>query len=189
MFKNYTKIVIKSKNFCTLLNQNTDQAVKVPFLNNYLSESLFTISKKSLKEPQLNIIESINKFNNSIIMCDDFSGRKYSCMLGIMNKLLNRKDEDLKEEEKPELNQSEDFFVNTVNDYKRKKENIHLNNDKKDVNPRGALIICQKFEFATHFYRICRRLDYKNKLKLIRVGTSLHTVAPTVELDVFLFLY
>jgi hypothetical protein len=184
MLKNYIRKVINSKNFCTLINQNKDQGLKIPFLNNYLTESLFTFSKKSLKEPQLNIIESINKFKNTIIMCDDFSGRKYSCMLGIMNKLLNRKDEGLEEKEKLDLIQSEDFFVNTVNDFKRKKENIHLNNEKKEINPRGALVICQKFEFATHFYRICRRLDYKNKLKLIRVGTSLHTVAPTVELDV-----
>ncbi len=146
-------------------------------MNAYLEESLSHLGQKILKVPQIDIIQSINREAHSVILCDDFSGRKYSCMLGVMNRIIANPC--------PKENEDEDFFVNTVDAFKNKKDNIVSNRAKSKMNPRGALVICQKFEFATYIYRICRRLDYLNKLKLVRVGTSLHTVSPTVELNVY----
>jgi hypothetical protein len=128
----------------------------------------------------MNIIESINKQTHSMILCDEFSGRKYSCALGVMNKILNR----IESENNNEYDSSsEDLFVNAIDVYKQSKERKDDNKVKQTYKPRGALIICQKFEFATHFYRICRKIDHKNKLRMTRLGASLHTVSPTVELD------
>jgi hypothetical protein len=178
------------RNFSTVEKIENKGENELTNLNSYLKESLFSISKKNLKIPQVNIIESIDKSTPSLILCDDFNGRKYSCILGIMNRLFNRGTENhysnllTDSENSASESETEEFFVNTVDAFKKKKEQAHKNLEKKDKLPRGALVICQKFEFATHFYRISRRLDFKNKLRMMRVGTSLHTVAPTVELDV-----
>jgi hypothetical protein len=177
------------KLFCSLINKADEDLssgsespndirnlLDVP-LNDYLIQSLTHLgSTNVLKKSQVDIINSISKSHHSMILCDDYSGRKYSCILGIMNRIISNPchDQDYKEE----------FFVNTVDTFKIKKDNLIGNRSKSKINPRGALVICQKFEFATYFYRITRRLDFRNKLKLVRVGTSLHTVSPTVELNV-----
>jgi len=169
---------IIGKNNC--VNDDNDNK---GILNSYLQESLKLISNNKLQTSQTNIIESINQVSHSMILCDEFSGRKYSCLLGVLNRIINRKDE---EKESETSSESEEFFVNSMDAYKVSKAKADENLIKKYIKPRGALIICQKFEFATHFYRICRKLDFKNKLKMIRLGTSLHTVTPTVEIDVFI---
>ena len=171
--------------FTTTLKEEKILNKEVPLLNPYLQESLISISNNKLKDPQTNIIESINKNSHSMILCDEFSGRKYSCALGIMNRIINSKED---EKESDSSSENEEFFINTLDVYKKSKERADDNKVKKFTKPKGALIICQKFEFATHFYRICRKLDFKNKLRMVRVGTSLHTVSPTVELDVIIIL-
>lgn len=164
-------------------------ALKV--LNPYLKESVFSISKQTnLKHPEISIIESINKSNPSMILCDDYHGRKLSCMLGIMNRIINRGPEEYSRQNTTDSeysaseSETEEFFINTVDKFNKKQEMTKKNSDKKDRAPRGAMIICQKFEFATYFYRMCRKFDFMNKLRMVRVGTSLHTVAPTIEFDV-----
>jgi hypothetical protein len=176
------------KLFCSLINkanEDVSSGSENPIenknlldspLNDYLDESLAHLGSNFLKKSQIDIINSIAKPHHSMILCDDFSGRKYSCILAIMNKILSNTC--------PIQDNFEDFFINTVDTFKNKKDNHLSNKLKSKINPRGALVICQKFEFATYLYRITRRLDYKNKLKLVRVGTSLHTVSPTVELNV-----
>jgi len=160
------------------------------FLNSYLKESLHELSKSHLKANQMNIIESINKTDlHSMILCDDFSGRKYSSLLGVMNRVINSKEKSTEQNlihKHPASEIKEDeYFTNTKQILKKSKENSEQNlKIKKEIKPRGALVICQKYEFATHFYRICRKFDFQNRLRLVRVGTSLHSVTPTIDLDV-----
>jgi len=181
----FRKNIINFKNFSTISSHQSEIPIEPSVLNSYLKESLTTQHKfKNFKTIHLNIIESINKENShSMILCDEYV-RKNACMLGIMNRIMNSKDVKKSEEEESEEKVEEEFFINTMDSFNKKQEMIEKNLEKRKIKPRGALIICQKFEFATHYYRICRKLDYKNNLKLVRVGTSLHTVAPTVELDV-----
>jgi len=160
-----------------------------PGLNTYLKECIQKLGKINLKTNQINIIQNINKIDShSMILCDDFSGRKYSSLLGVMNRVLNTKEKSaaqnlLHKNSSTEIKEDE-YFASTKEILKKSKENIEKNMTKKHLKPRGAIVICQKFEFATHFYRICRKLDCENRLRLVRVGTSLHTVSPTVDLEV-----
>ena len=123
-----------------------------------------------------------------MILCDDFSGRKYSSLLGVMNRVLNTKEksaaQNLLHKNSPTEIKEDEYFASTKEILKKSKENIEKNLTKKNLKPRGAIVICQKSEFATHFFRICRKLDCQNRLRLVRVGTSLHTVSPTVDLEV-----
>jgi hypothetical protein len=165
------------KNIFKFTFKNIVNITDFPVLNTYLKESLCSINNLNLKEIQVKIIESIQKSDASIILCDDFVGRKNFCMLGIMNRILKNKKTEISDKE-------EDFFLNPIKIYENQIREHKKNLEKANLNPHGALIICQKFEFATQYYRICRKFDYKNQLRCVRVGTSLHTVAPTVELDV-----
>jgi hypothetical protein len=180
----------KPQKFFFLHRRNFSTPTDYHFLNPYLKESLHALSKMHLKANQINIVESINKTDlHSMILCDDFSGRKYSSLLGVMNRVLNSNEKStaqnlIHKHSASEIKEDE-YFTNTKEIFKKSKENSEKNLIiKKEIKPRGALVICQKYEFATHFFRICRKLDFQNRLRLVRLGTSLHTVTPTIDLDV-----
>jgi hypothetical protein len=182
--------IFKNRAFSTSEKTEIKNDYDLTVLNPYLKESVFSLGPRHLKNPEISIIESINKNTPSMILCDEYHGRKLSCMLGIMNRIINRGPEEYKSknltdsEYSASESETEEYFINTVDKFNKKQEMNKKNLEKKDRAPRGALIICQKFEFATYFYRMCRRFDFKNKLRMVRVGTSLHTVAPAIEFDV-----
>jgi hypothetical protein len=170
-------------------NQQTQNYVnidEIPNINQYLKENLIKLNERTkIKTLHKNIVKSIDDDENStsIILCDEYHGRKFGCIFGIMNKMLEQKQ---KKDIKDKVLQDEDLFKSTKEVFKKSSQNLPNNQLKKHLPPRGALIICQQFDFATQFYRIARRMDSENKLRMVRVGTSLQTVVPSVELHVFL---
>lgn len=146
-----------------------------PYLHKYLKNTLHSLDQVNLKEIQIKTIESILKPAPSVILCDEHVGRKNFLMIGIMNKLLNNTTSK-------ELNEDdEEFFNNSIKEYEKNAKDTAKNLEKVNRKPRGAIVISNKFDFATQYYKICRRLDTKNLLRCVRLGTSFQSIAPTVE--------
>lgn len=131
--------------------------------------------KIELTKIQKDIFTSINKEGTSMILCDEFSGRKFSTVIGLMNKVLNN----------PNTYIEETDFYRSPNDIIRDaKKNASNNITKKTLPPRGILFISHKFDFVTPYYKMLRKFDNENKIRAVRLGNSLQSVTPTVEVDV-----
>jgi hypothetical protein len=130
-----------------------------------------------LTDIQKDIFQTINKEGNSILLCDEFSGRKFSTVLGLMNRILSNPNSYIEET---------DFYRSPNDIIRDSKKNITLNQSKKSLPPRGVLFISHKFDFITHYYKILRKLDFENRVKAVRLGNSLQSVTPSVEVDVMI---
>jgi hypothetical protein len=149
-------------NICSYLKQN------IPNLYG-MNKNLF------LKEEILNCISTKEP---SLFLFDQLDVVKTSSMVGIMNHILNNKENEEIIKQNPN-----EFFLNCEDVILKLKENSEKNKLKKNLKPRGALIISEKIEFTSQLYRICRKLDPNKELRMIRLGTSLHSVNPTIELE------
>ena len=141
----------------------------------YLKECLTNKQIQNFTDIQYQIFTDINDKNISVLLCDEYSGRKFSTISGIMNRILHNKND---------YTQTEEFFLSPEEVFKSSKLNKDINLAKKNQSPRGALFISYKFDFLTHYYRILRRLDFDNRIRVVRLGNSLQSVTPTVEVEV-----
>lgn len=190
-----------TRKFCTNVKIESNIGNDSLEINEYFKMKIENIINDKVKK---SIFESINKSRHSMVLCDSYSNGRYPCALAIMNHILNKKENEKEEEEegnsentkKEDENQndfltknksedeSEKFFANSLEVFSETHEKAEENEEKQYIKPRGALIICEKFEFIVNFYKTCRMLDEENKLRIVRVGTTLHSVSPTVDLDV-----
>jgi hypothetical protein len=139
-------------------------------LINYLSSKNIELS-----DIQKNIYHSIIQEGPTMILCDEFSGRKFSTVLGLMNKILSNPNTYI---------QDTDFYRSPNDVIRDSKKNISSNQSKNSLQPRGILFISHKFDFITHYYKILRKIDVDNTIRAVRLGNSLQSVTPTVEMDV-----
>jgi hypothetical protein len=119
--------------------------------------------------------------NHCMILSDLNSGRYFSLLLSLINRLLitsNKKMDNLVQV--PDFN-TENFFVSVEKEFQNVLNNKEKNKSKKYLTPRGALVITQRFEFASQLYKISRKLDYKGALKISRIGTTLQNISPVIE--------
>jgi hypothetical protein len=185
---------LKVNFFCTGAGIQTEESsiFESTNINEYLKKSLLQLKNQTLKPIQNEIFETINKpteyASSSLILGDDYCGRKFSCMLSIMNILLNNF--EIKPEEENDdimsrhLINDDDLFRDVKTAFQKSVANVHKNESKKLIKPHGALILCKQFDFVTQLYRICRKLDPDRLLRIVRVGTSLQVVAPTIDNEV-----
>lgn len=101
----------------------------------------------------------------------------FTILLSLMNDIIIKKD---KENER--LSFKDDQFFKTVKKvYEKIQKDQNKNQEKQYFNPQGVLVISPKFEFSTQLYRLARRIDYKNKLHISRIGTTLQNICPVIE--------
>jgi hypothetical protein len=141
-------------------------------LNPYLKSSLENLKIANLSKIQNEIYNTIQSPQHNMLLCDEYCGRKYGTMLGIMNRVLANPCNYVS---------PNDFYKIPRDVFNSHKNNIDYNNTKQWFKPHGVIVLCHKFDFLTHYYKIFRKLDYMNKLKVIRLGNSLQSVAPSVE--------
>lgn len=161
-------------------------------LHPYSKDILQRLKIDKLNTVQMKIFNSINKNKDQIIGSEDdkqttlilsdlYSGKNFAILFGIINRILNEK--------KLEMNNlitvpdfsKENFFVSVDKEYTNLQNNKTNNQNKKYLKPKGALVITQRFEFASQLYKICRKLDYKGVLKISRIGTTLQNISPVIE--------
>jgi hypothetical protein len=143
-------------------------------LNFYLRESLEKLKILNLSEIQSDIYKSIQDDKPTMLLCDEYCGRKYGTVLGIMNRVLANP---------CKFTPSESFYKVPRDIYDTNLKNSEFNLQKQFLKPHAVILLCHKFDFLSHYYKILRRLDYLNKLKVVRLGNSLQSVAPSVEND------
>ena len=115
--------------------------------------------------------------NNSLILGEPNSGKTLSIIITILQKLINNLPYNAKVSKK----ESEDLFLNTEKIFEENKKNLTKNKEKRLISPRGVLVISPRFEFTTKLYSMFRKLDYSNKLRMTRLGSSLQSICPIVE--------
>jgi hypothetical protein len=141
-------------------------------INSYLKESLEKLKISNLSNVQNDIYQSIQNDSPTMLLCDEYCGRKYGTILGIVNRVLENPCNYINEE---------GFYKVPRDTYELNVKNSEFNKQKRDIKPHGVVLICHKFDFLTHYYKITRRLDYMNRLRVVRLGNSLQSVAPSVE--------
>lgn len=126
--------------------------------------------------------ENMPSNNNHAMILSDFStGRYFSVIFSIINRLLINQKVVMDDLVKVPDFDTENFFVSVDKEYQNIARNKVKNKQKKFLPPRGALIITQKFEFASQLYKVSRKLDFKGALRIGRIGTTLQNISPIIE--------
>ena len=140
-----------------------------------------------------NEFNSENYKNHTLLLNDDLSGKYFAVMFSIINNILLEKENRIKSSinesfdtnellyNKKVLKKNDDFFLTVDKVLEKIQDNKVLNLEKKFLKPHGALIISPKFEFSSQLYKIGRKIDFKNKLKMTRIGTTLQNISPVIE--------
>jgi hypothetical protein len=143
-------------------------------LDPYIKTSLDKLKILNLSNIQRDIYTSIQDNRPTMLLCDDHCGRKYGTMLGLMNRVLSNS---------CNYTPSDEFYRVPRDIYELNLKNSEFNSYKKSIKPHGVIVLCHKFDFLTHYYKILRKLDYMNRLRVVRLGNSLQSVTPSVEND------
>ena len=163
---------IVRKGFCSIINSFH------PYVNDITTKYNINMTENS-KNMMSTIQSCFNdpKPNSSCLLLHDLTSEKYfTIMLSIINQVMKTKEE----REKQSFN-NDNFFLTVDKILEKIQENKVNNMEKKHLTPKGALVISPKFEFASQIYKITRKIDYKGKLNISRIGTTLQNISPVIE--------
>lgn len=143
--------------------------------NNKSVESLYNSLNDFINNPALDN----NQFHIKVLLLGSNSTNEdnFTILLSLMNDIIFKK-----VKENLRLSFKDDQFFKTVKKvYEKIQKDMNKNQEKQYFNPQGVLVISPKFEFSTQLYRLARRIDYKNKLHISRIGTTLQNICPVIE--------
>lgn len=163
------------KNFCSKIFKSFDE---IPNIHQNLIESFKLKNIKGFSQFQNDIFESLHSNKCTVILANNNSGKKFSILSAIVNRLYNDPMNDISAEDS---DLDEELFQNTKKIFQKRQLKYLENLNKKKFKPRGALILSSKFEFLAQLYKLFRKLDHSNQLRPRRLGSSLQHLTPMIE--------